>query len=188
MTPFTLHLMRHGAVEGEGRLIGSSNVPSTPAGDALCLARAEGLAFTHLLSSDLIRARRPAGMLAAARGVTLTPDPAWRELDFGSWEGLAPAELPADAMAAFWADPDRSPPPGGERWSALVARVGAALDRIDRDTLVITHGGAIRAALAHLFGFSAGQCWALDLPYSALLSLRIWPGEPRSAQITGLLT
>jgi alpha-ribazole phosphatase len=30
------------------------------------------------------------------------------------------------------------------------------------------------------------QCWAIDLPHAAVLSLRIWPGELRSAQIVGL--
>ena len=93
------------------------------------------------------------------------------------------------AMGAFWNDPDADPPPGGERWSALVARVSAALDDMAaRDTLVVTHGGAIRAALAALFGFDQRQLWAFDLPYAAMLTLRIWPGTPRTAQIVGLWT
>ena len=186
MTPFTVHLMRHGAVEGEGRLIGSSDVPSTREGDARCVAQGKALAFARVVCSDLIRARRPAEALAAERSVPLRIDPDWRELAFGAWEGCAPADLPPDALARFWADPDATPPPGGERWSALVARVGRALARMEGDTLVIAHAGAMRAALASLFGFSATQCWTLDLPYGAVLSLRVWPGEPVGAQITGL--
>lgn len=186
MTPFAVHLMRHGAVEGEGRLIGSSDVPSTHEGDARCVAQGAALTFAQVVCSDLTRARRPAEMLAVERGVPLRIDPDWRELAFGAWEECAPADLPPDALARFWADPDANPPPGGERWSALVARVGRALACIEGDTLVIAHAGAMRAALAHLCGFSAEQCWALDMPYGAVLSLRIWPGEPVSAQITGL--
>jgi len=53
-------------------------------------------------------------------------------------------------------------------------------------TLVVAHGGAMRAALALLCGFTQSQLWAFDLPYGALLSLRAWPGPPRSAQIMGL--
>jgi len=30
------------------------------------------------------------------------------------------------------------------------------------------------------------QGWAIDLPYGAVLSLRIWPGDAPSGQITGL--
>jgi alpha-ribazole phosphatase len=46
----------------------------------------------------------------------------------------------------------------------------------------------MRAALTLLCGFSYGQAWAIDLPYAALLSLRFWPGDRPSAQITGLVT
>lgn len=186
MTPFTVHLMRHGAVEGEGRLIGSSDVPSTATGDARCVEQGAALAFAQVVCSDLTRARRPAEVLAAEREVPLRIDPDWRELAFGAWEGHAPADLPPDALARFWANPDTSPPPEGERWSALTIRVERALARIEHDTLVIAHAGAMRGALASLFGFSATQCWALDLPYGAVLSLRIWPGELRGAQIVGL--
>jgi alpha-ribazole phosphatase len=54
--------------------------------------------------------------------------------------------------------------------------------------LVVTHGGAIRAALADLCGFDRRQIWAFDLPYAALVSLRIWPGPKRTVQIVGLAT
>ena len=111
-------------------------------------------------------------------------DPRWRELDFGTWDGCTTAEIDPVALGAFWADPDAAPPPEGERWSALVARVGAALgDLPPGDILVVTHGGAMRAALAHLFAFDQRALWAFDLPYSSLLSLRLWPD---GAQIVGL--
>ena len=42
--------------------------------------------------------------------------------------------------------------------------------------------------LASLFGFGQRQVWAFDLPYAALISLRVWSGTPRSAQIAGLWT
>ena len=76
---------------------------------------------------------------------------------------------------------------GGERWSALVTRVSAALaDLAPVPTLVVTHGGAMRAALHSLCGFDQRQLWAFDLPYASLLSLRVWPGERPGAQIAGL--
>ena len=79
------------------------------------------------------------------------------------------------------------PPPGGESWSALVARVAAAIDELAPvPTLVVTHGGAMRAALHILCGFDQRQLWAFDLPYAARLSLNVWPGERPSAQIAGL--
>lgn len=187
MSGFILHLLRHGAPETPGLLLGCTDAAPTPAGIAACVSQVEELTFDTILSSDLVRATRAAETIAAARGLSVSHDPRWRELDFGDWDGLAPSAIDQTAMARFWDDPDINPPPGGERWSALVDRVAAALgDLPARDVLVVTHGGAIRAALAGLFGFGQRQLWAFDLPYAALLSLRIWPGPPLSAQIAGL--
>lgn len=167
--------------------MGRTNGAPDLAGVAACRDQVANLAFTEIVSSDLARASMAAQAIGAARGVPVVIDPRWRELDFGEWDGLAPAQVDAQALGRFWADPESCPPPGGERWSVLVARVSAALDACSaRDTLVVTHGGAIRACLAALFGFSPGQTWAFDLPYAALLSLRVWPGASRSAQIGGL--
>ena len=186
MSAFFLHLMRHGAPEKPWLLLGHADMPSTPEGIAACAAQVAELPFGALVSSDLVRASAAAEEIGRARGLAVRQDARWRELDFGAWDGLPPAEVDAHA---FWDDPDANPPPGGEPWSALLTRVSAALDDIaERDTLVVTHGGAIRAALAALFGFEQRQLWAFDLPYGAVLTLRVWPGTPRMAQIAGLWT
>ncbi|WP_225010891.1 histidine phosphatase family protein [Novosphingobium percolationis] len=186
MNAFHVHLMRHGAPHAPGRLLGHTDAPTTPEGLAACVQQVADLPFAAVVSSDLVRCAHAAEAIAAPRNLAVTPDPRWRELDFGAWDGLASAEVDSAALAQFWADPDANPPPGGERWSALTARIDAALGGIDRDTLVVTHGGAIRAALACLFGFGQQQLWAFDLPYACVVSLRIWPGAPRTAQIVGL--
>ena len=51
---------------------------------------------------------------------------------------------------------------------------------------VVAHGGSMRAALHGLCGFDQRQLWAFELPYAALLSLRVWLGEHPSAQLAGL--
>lgn len=187
MTGFQLHLMRHGAPETPGLLLGRTDAPITPAGIAACKGKASTLRFSTVFASDLQRAARPARAIAELHGLPVQIDARWRELDFGAWDGLSPQTVGSAAMAAFWADPDANPPPGGERWSALVARVTAALCALPaRDALVVTHGGAIRAALAGLLGLEQRHIWAFDLPYAAVLTLQVWPGSPPSAQITGL--
>ena len=182
----TVHLMRHGEPEGAGRMIGHSDPPVTPAGIAACLAAAAGLTPMAIVTSDLARARACAEAIGAPPGLTVASDARWRELDFGAWDGRHPRDLDAGALARFWADPDTAPPPGGERWSALTARVGAAIPTLADGTLVVTHAGAIRAALAVLCGFDTRQIWAFALPYAAIVTLRIWPGEPTTAQIVRL--
>ena len=182
MTCFPLYLMRHGETALAGRMVGHLDCDVLTSGVADCARQAAGLDVERIVASDLMRARRS----AEAVGRTAI-DPRWRELDFGAWDGCAASELPSDALGRFWDDPDANPPPGGERWSALVARVAAAIaDLPPVPTLIVTHGGPMRAALHHLCGFSIAQCCAFDLPCASLLSLSVWDGDVRTAQITGL--
>lgn len=184
-----LYLMRHGAPAIEGRLLGRTDDPVTESGIAACVARARGLTFARILSSDLIRAQDCAAAIAGPRRLSPTCDSSWRELDFGDWDGLAPAAVDQAALLRFYDDPDAAPPPQGERWSILQTRVARALATMAPvPTLVVTHGGAIRAALAELCRFDQRQLWAFHLPYAALVSLRIWPGEARTVQIVGVST
>ena len=189
MTPYTLHLLRHGAPDVPGLLNGRTDVASTAEGSAACIRQASTLDFTHVVASDLQRASEPARAIAEARGFPLTIEPRWRELDFGAWDGQAPTALDQQALTAFWDDPEANPPPGGERWSALTARVAAALDTLPAGPLlVLTHGGAIRAALHLLCGFDRRTLWAFALPYACRVSLQIWPGERPNTQITALVS
>jgi len=182
VTPFALHLLRHGAPVLPGRLMGRTDCAPTPEGIAACVAQAEDLGVERIVSSDLKRARAAAEAIGPA-----AIDPRWRELDFGDWDGLAPDQVDPAALARFWEDTDANPPPGGERWSALVARVSDAIDALAPvPTLVVSHGGAIRAALHLLCGFDQPRLWAFDLPYGVLVSLRVWPGDKPSAQIVGI--
>lgn len=187
MTGFALHLLRHGAPETPGLLMGRTDGAPTSAGIAACAAQAAGLDVERLVASDLRRSRTAGETIGAATGLPLVVDPRWRELDFGDWDGRASSDVDPDALGRFWDDPDANPPPGGERWSGLVARVAAAIgDLAPVPTLVVTHGGTMRAALHMLCGFDQRQLWAFDLPYAARLSLTVWPDEPISAQIVGL--
>jgi alpha-ribazole phosphatase len=186
--PVALHLLRHGAPLQTGLLMGHTDGLPDPQASGACTLRVEGLELKELVCSDLVRAREPAEAIARARGLPLRVDPRWREMNFGEWDGLRPDTLNSETLAAFWDDPDANPPAGGERWSALLMRVGAALDDVGGGTLVVCHAGAIRAALCCLLGLSYRHAWGFDLPYAALVSLNRWPGEPRLAQITGLGT
>jgi alpha-ribazole phosphatase len=187
VSSFALHLLRHGEPEGAEALIGRTDAPPKAAGISVCVDQARGLEAAALIASDLSRAQLAGEAISRATDLPLSVDPRWRELDFGAWDGMAPADIDNAALARFWNDPDAHAPPHGECWSALVHRVSAAIaDLAPCPTLIVTHGGAMRAALAVLCGFDVRQAWAFDLPYGALLSLRVWPGANPAAQITGL--
>lgn len=187
MTTRTLYLMRHGAPALAGRMLGRTDCDATPEGILACREQAKGLAVAHLIASDLRRASQCAEAVAADCGMPLQVDPRWRELDFGDWDGLESSAIDTDALGQFWSDPDASPPPGGERWSSLVARIGSAIDDLPTEpALIVTHGGAMRAALHILCGIALPQLWAFDLPCASVLGLRIWDEPSRGGQIAGL--
>lgn len=188
MSGIDIHLLRHGITDAEGRLIGRNDAAPLPEGVDACIRHGAQVAVEALVHSGLARARVPAERIAAAAGLVARQDARWRELDFGAWDGMRFDAIDAPALAAFQADPARHVPPGGEGWPALVARVRAALADIDRPTLVVTHGGAMRAAIAVLCAIDFPQLWNIALPHAALLSLRVWPGTPRIGQIIGLVT
>ena len=188
MAPMLLHLMRHGEPVVVGRLLGHSDVPATPEGVAACRAAAARLTdVASIVTSDLSRAAACADAVAQALALPVRVDARWRELDFGAWDGRAAADLPPDALARFWDDPDACPPPGGETRADLLARVTGAVADLDGETLVVTHAGTIRAALSVLCGFDASQVWAFDLPYAAVLTLALWREDGRvSGQVRAL--
>jgi alpha-ribazole phosphatase len=168
-------------------MMGRTDVAPTLEGIAACVDQIDGLGIEAVIASDLRRASQAGAAIAAPLSLPLSTDPRWRELDFGEWDGLASSEIDPAALGRFWDDPDAHAPPQGERWSSLTARVSESIGELaSRSTLVVTHGGAMRAALSVLCRFDQRQIWAFDLPYASLLSLKVWPGEKLSAQIVGL--
>jgi probable phosphoglycerate mutase len=116
-----------------------------------------------VVSSDLLRCRETAGVLAATLDLPVTWDAGLRERSFGVLEGSAWDDVPGAAVGVVGGvvvDPGVRPP-GGESVTDLAARVAGALGRAARmggPVLVVTSGGPIRVATAP--GPPAGMPWA----------------------------
>ena len=103
----------------------------------------------------MFRAGYPRAPLAVEPGLT--------EQDLGDWQGLPHAALPpllTRPAHAFWPLAANESPPGGESMAEVVLRVGATLERLaighaGADVVVVSHGGAIRAAVAHALRITA---------------------------------
>lgn len=188
MIPFTLHLMRHGPPLRTGLMLGHHDEPAASGAHADMVSRAAMLEFGAIVSSDLGRAVDGAAAIARAHGLPLRRDVRWRELHFGVWDGMPTSEIDPQGLQRFWADPDAYPPPGGERWSALRRRVLSAIDALAGPALVVTHGGAMRAAISVLTGLDHRGVWAFDMPYGACVSLRVWRGETADTPLSGQIT
>lgn len=117
------------------------------------------------LVTPLSRTRRTAAAIqhAGYPETELIVEPGLTEQDLGAWQGLAHAALPERLSApahAFWPLGAAETPPGGESMEHVVSRVGAALENraaahAGRDVVAVSHGGAIRAAIAHATGVGA---------------------------------
>ena len=141
-----LYLVRHGQSTGNigGTLMGQSDHPLTPLGEAQARAAAGRLASVGpmpVFSSDLPRARSTAEYIVGAwmaaggagaavdRPASLTLDPRLREISLGDYEGRPWQEFEADTALteAFTTDPYRTALPNGESLEHLEARVHAAV-------------------------------------------------------------
>lgn len=166
-----LILVRHGPPEGaEGLCYGITDLPPAP-GLADLAARLAGElpGAARLVTSPLVRALRLAEALGRARGLAVEVDARLAEIDFGAWEGRPWDTIPRPEIDAWAADLMHARPHGGESVAMLAARVGAALASAGGgDTLVVTHMGPIRAALARARRPGA---WQARLPFGGWLLL-----------------
>ena len=180
-----IDLVRHASTGRTGHLDGRSDSPLTPlAGDAV-VAACSGLEWTKIITSPLKRAHDTALALADVRDMSVIVDDAWSEYDFGDWDGRHARDIEPTALAAFHADPLTSPAPGGELWAAFQTRIGTALAALIENpgsdhsavTLVVSHAGALRMALALACGFPLPALWALRIDYGTRLRMRLECGR-----------
>jgi alpha-ribazole phosphatase len=168
-----IDLLRHGTTGRDGFLDGRTDPPLSEVGWQQFVKQTRDGAWPLVVSSPLARARSPAEDHVRRSGCTLRIDDDWAELDFGQWDGRLRTEIAAEPegaalLDAFYANPAAFTAPGGETWIGLQQRVSVALDRLLATpelapVLVVTHGGAIRAALAQLLGWPLQSLWSLRI-------------------------
>ena len=165
-----LYLIRHGESvwNAARRLQGQADPDLSPRGEDQARELATALPPQlprDAICSDLRRASRTAALL----GLHAQPDRRWREIGVGEWAGQDTDDLRTRDPACWraWRAGDFTPP-GGESGEAFRDRLSDALDALSGDSLVVTHGGVIRAVTSII----------LDLP-----SDRLAPVPPASITI-----
>jgi probable phosphoglycerate mutase len=161
--PRRLILLRHGrtADNASGRIQGQLDTPLDEVGRAQALACAAVLAEASpavLLTSDLVRARDTAQVVADVLALTPVVDARLRELDLGAWQGLTSAQardrFPDEHRA--WRAGQDGPRGGGETYRQAGERAAACVREQlaavppGATLLAVTHGGTARAALGVL--------------------------------------
>ena len=170
-------LIRHARStwNAERRWQGWADPPLSPEGVAQAEAAAvaiHGLPIRAVVTSDLVRARSTAEIMARAAGVRVSVEPALRERDVGLWSGLTSDEIEArwpGQLEAYRANPE-TPLPDGECAEALMRRAMPALLMIAREgpsgmvAIAVSHGGLIRCVRLALIGVDRSirglaGCW-----------------------------
>lgn len=172
MTRFCL--VRHGQTDWnlEGRYQGQSDVPLNENGryQARLLAqKLKSCPFAAIYTSDLVRARETADILAAALHLPVTGDARLREIDQGQWEGQFVDDIRA-RYAELWqqrtVDPASLRPPGGETVGEVAVHAHATLDDFARrhpgaSVLVVSHGLALATVICTLRAIPLGQAYSV---------------------------
>jgi len=190
-----LLLIRHAEPDEDarGRCYGRLDVGLSPTG----LARAQRLAHSLRdveLEKVYVSPRLRAVQTAAALGIALNIDDRLRELDFGELEGRTYDEIEREQPAFFrrWMEtPTLVRFPGGESYPELRERVAAAVGDIvaahtGRTVALVSHGGAIRAALAVVLGLPDDRAFALDVGCARVSVVDWFGGTPVVRLVNGV--
>jgi len=193
-------LIRHALVEQNARmkLYGSLDVPLCPESLVAQVPMYEALAArlprdAVWVTTPLSRTQRTAQAIQEA-GYPVTEwsvEPGLIEQSMGDYHGLRHHELPERLIMPahpFWPMAADEVPPGGESMVQVLERVGEAMERLadthdGQDIVVVSHGGAIRAATAHALGVDAETSLRLSVQN---LSLTILERHPVSWRVVAV--
>jgi broad specificity phosphatase PhoE len=183
----TLYYVRHGETDWNlaQRYQGQRDIPLNATGRAQAArngaileevlgAAAAGLDY---VASPLLRARETMeiirGRMGLAPGAYRT-DPRLAEVNYGHWEGHLWSELPSldpEGFAARRADMWGWQPRGGESYRMLSERVAGWLDSVERDAVVVAHGGVMRVLRGLIEGLAPAAIQQLPVPQDKVLVL-----------------
>lgn len=193
-------LIRHALVEQNARMLlyGATDVPLCPESLVAQVPMYQALAARlpetpAWYATPLSRTQRTAQAIQEA-GYPRTPwtiEPDLIEQDMGDWHGLRHAELPPKLQLpahVFWSIAASEVPPGGESMEQVCTRVAAALERLadahdGQEIVVVSHGGAIRAAVAHALGVDAETSLRFSVQN---LSVTILERHPQSWRVVAV--
>jgi broad specificity phosphatase PhoE len=150
------------------------------AGLAATLAQLE---LAAVYTSPLERAAKTARVVAARHGLDPVVREGLREIELGDVDGLQFEDYPAELRAALLEAPATVRFPGGESYEQVRARVVAAIDELvaqhgDETVVVVSHAGAIRAALATWLSVAAEASFRIDQSFAAVNVVDWLDGAP----------
>lgn len=148
-----IYLIRHGKTEANEKHLycGSTDLPLSDSGVAELTKLCYDVPVRNFITSGMKRTEETLQILFG--DVPHGQNPAFREVDFGTFEMLSFEELKDNPDYQAWISGDNEVniPPHGESGSQMKARVLAAFAEVPDNTVIITHGGVIAAIMESLF-------------------------------------
>ncbi len=184
------YLIRHGETEWSlsHQHTGRMDIPLTERGerDARALStRLQGLQFSAVLASPLIRARRTAELAGFANRLEIDPDLV--EWNYGAYEGRRTSEIRAERPG--WSPFDDGYP-GGETLAELGARADRVMARVRAlagHSLIFAHRDILRVLIARWIDLPAreGRRLYLETASVSILGYHHDLGEPMIRMLNG---
>lgn len=183
-----IYLIRHTAVQATGLCYGHHDVAladtfATEAAQLLAKLPPAPAGGYRAFSSPAARCRVLAEAVTPA---PITADERLREMNFGAWENRPWNDLPPAETAPWMADFVTLTPPGGETFGAVQQRAAAFLAELaataaapapTAPVLVFTHGGTIRALVAHCLEMPLHNAFQLHIDFASVTKLRLQHGR-----------
>ncbi len=183
----TLYCIRHGETDWnkERRYQGQRDIPLNNVGRAQASDNGRKLASLNLaldtidfVASPLQRAQET--MQRIRTELDLPPnefatEPRIKEVHYGVWEGSLLSELSTkdpEGLAGRRADPFYWRAQDGESYAQLLERTVEWLETVERDAIVVTHGGVSRVLRCHALGLDPNTILELEVPQDHILILR----------------
>lgn len=183
----TIFFIRHGETDwnAELRYQGQHEVPLNENGRDQAKRNGEALramlpsiAQMEFIASPLGRAVET--MTIVRRSLGLDPnafqtDDRLKEVHYGYWQGVLQSDvmiLDPVGWGARCRDPYSWRPKGGESYADLMARSTAWLASVERDCVVVSHGGVGRTLRGHILGLEHAQVPELPTPQDRVMVLR----------------
>ncbi|MBP6739816.1 MAG: alpha-ribazole phosphatase [Leptospiraceae bacterium] len=101
-------------------------------------------------------------------------EPRLKELNFGDWELNTWDRIGKQAFDAWHLDFVNNPTPNGESYFELYTRAVSFWQEIankKESLILITHGGVIRALLAHILGFPLENSFRIKVDYGSVTKI-----------------
>ena len=184
-----IYLIRHGQTDwnAEMRLQGQKDIPLNDFGREQAARNGKKLNTLIADPSQFDFVASPLGRTCETMEIILAqfglPKDSYRkdegviEITFGDWEGFTFDELRVDqndAVEERLANKWSFVQPNGESYQIMCDRVAIWLKTVTRDTVVVCHGGTIRALLVLLANMPTSQSAELTIPQDKFYR---WDGE-----------